>query len=181
MAGTDLRGGQANGKRTWTSMKMLEKQLMADRSNLILSDRPEDRSLPSVTLRQALRSLTPLRGAWLATLLMEIMRCRGGACFRAGQGFEVGHVDRRHVSLGALDPAMHHQIGFGGDEQLIVLEGFFWHKKVGDSHFILQGNETMPLRRRWPLAADGKPCDAGEVPVFQAVEIGRGFEVAAMQ
>jgi hypothetical protein len=40
MAGTDLRGGQANGKRTWTSMKMLENRLMADRSHLILSDRP---------------------------------------------------------------------------------------------------------------------------------------------
>jgi hypothetical protein len=48
MAGTDLRVGLANGKRTWVSMKMIKNQLMAERSNLILSDRPEDRSLPSV-------------------------------------------------------------------------------------------------------------------------------------
>lgn len=37
-------------------MKMLKNQLMADRSYHILADRPEDRFLPSVILRQPLRA-----------------------------------------------------------------------------------------------------------------------------
>jgi hypothetical protein len=44
MAGTGLRNGPANGTGTWTSMKMLENQLMAACSHPILAGRPEDQT-----------------------------------------------------------------------------------------------------------------------------------------
>ncbi len=59
MAGTDLRGGPANGRRARMIMNMLDNRLMADRSCLNLADRPEVESLPSGIFRHARISLQP--------------------------------------------------------------------------------------------------------------------------
>lgn len=85
---------------------------------------------------------------------MKVMRTGGVVGGDAGEGMEAGGVDGRLAAFGDLESAFDEEEGFGGDEELILVEGVAGDEEVGDAGFVLERDEAVAFGSGGALAAD---------------------------
>lgn len=119
--------------------------------------------------------------AWAVSIpSMKVMRFHRTDHLHPQQRLDVVDIHRRLIALGSLEQSLREQERFAGDDQTQPVKCLPLHEQIGDTRFVLQTDEAMPLGGAGPLAADHHARHFHGDAVGQVLQVGGAEDSPAL-